>query len=48
MKVKPKTKRNNNILEYVKRGYTYQNIAKIFHITKGRVGQIVKANKEER
>ena len=45
-----KTKRNLKIMEYVAKGYSFESIAGIFHITKSRVSQIVSreiANKEE-
>ncbi len=47
MRVKPKTERNQNVLRYVEKGYTYKDIGRIFHITKGRVAQIVKAMRDK-
>ena len=45
---RPKEKRNNKIMDYVDKGFTLTRIAGIFHISKGRVSQIVSAQLELR
>ena len=38
---RPKTTRNNKIMNYVNKGYTLKRIASMFHISTSRVSQIV-------
>jgi len=38
----PKVERNKNILERRQKGFSYNSIAREFHISKTRVGQIIK------
>ena len=44
---KPNPRREKKILEYRKKGYSLNQIAGIFHLTKQRVSQIIKGKESK-